>query len=126
MAVEEKGVPAGLWTRCDSCGHMVYEKDFAENLDVCPECGHHRRIDARTRVSQLTDPGSFEEFAEDLRSIDPLKFKDRVAYSDRLKKTQKKTGEPDAIIVGQEDTSRSGNGSIFLRPRKRHRRYWID
>jgi acetyl-CoA carboxylase carboxyl transferase subunit beta len=97
----EKGVPAGLWTRCESCGHMLYEKEVAEALFVCPECGHHRRIDARTRIEQLVDPGSFEEFADDLRSTDPLKFKDRMTYKDRLKKERAKTGETEAIVVGR-------------------------
>jgi acetyl-CoA carboxylase carboxyl transferase subunit beta len=80
---------------------MVYEKEVAEALYVCPECGHHRRIDARTRIEQLVDPGSFEEFAEDLRSTDPLKFKDRIPYKDRLKREQSKTGESEAVVVGK-------------------------
>ncbi len=101
MAQEKVDVPAGLWGRCDSCGHMLYEKEVAEALYVCPECGHHRRIDARTRIAQLVDPDSFEEFDADLRSTDPLKFKDRIPYKDRLKRERDKTGEPDAIVVGR-------------------------
>ncbi len=101
MPAEKSGVPAGLWTRCESCGHMLYEKEVADALYVCPECGHHRRVDARTRIEQLVDPGSFEEFASDLRSTDPLKFKDRLPYKDRLKKERAKTGETEAIIVGK-------------------------
>ena len=93
-------VPAGLWNSCDSCGHMVYEKEVAEALFVCPECGYHRRIDVRTRIEQLVDPGTFEEFAEDLRSTDPLRFTDRISYKDRLKQEQQKTGEKEAIVVG--------------------------
>ncbi len=101
MAQEKVGVPAGLWSRCESCGHMLYEKEVAEALYVCPECGHHRRIEARTRIEQLVDPGTFEEFDADLRSTDPLKFKDRMPYKDRLKRERGKTGEPDAIVVGR-------------------------
>lgn len=101
MVEKSSGVPAGLWTRCDQCGHMVYEKEVLEALYVCPECDHHRRIDARTRIVQLADPDSFEEFAADLRSTDPLKFKDRIPYKDRLKKEQKKTGETEAVVVGR-------------------------
>ncbi len=101
MAQDKVDVPAGLWSRCASCGHMLYEKEVAEALYVCPECGHHRRIDARTRIAQLVDPGSFEEFAVDLRSTDPLKFKDRIPYRERLKRESGKTGEPDAIVVGR-------------------------
>ena len=101
MAQDKVDVPAGLWSRCDSCGHMLYEKEVAEALFVCPECGHHRRIDARTRIEQLVDPGSLEEFGADLRSTDPLKFKDRMPYKERLKREQGKTGELDAVVVGR-------------------------
>ena len=101
MAQDKVDVPAGLWSRCESCGHMLYEKEVAEALFVCPECGHHRRIDARTRIDQLVDPGSFEEFGADLRSTDPLKFKDRMPYKERLKREQGKTGELDAVVVGR-------------------------
>lgn len=80
---------------------MLYEKEVAEALYVCPECGHHRRVAVRTRIEQLVDPDSFEEFASDLRSTDPLKFKDRLPYKDRLKKERTKTGESEAIVVGR-------------------------
>jgi len=99
--VDEKGVPAGLWTKCSACGHMVYEKDVEDLLGVCPECGYHRRIDARTRIRQLVDPDTFEEFAADLKSTDPLNFKDRITYKERLKREQLKTGETEAICVGK-------------------------
>lgn len=95
------GVPVGLWTRCESCGHMIYEPEVAKNLHVCPECGHHRRVDARTRINQLVDPGTFEEFAADLRSTDPLKFKDRIPYTERLQREQEKTGEVEAVVIGK-------------------------
>jgi len=98
---QRSGVPAGLWTRCESCEHMVYEKEVIENLHVCPECGHHRRVDARTRIQQLVDPDTFEEFAQDLRSTDPPEFQDRIPYKERLVQEQEKTGEPDAIVVGK-------------------------
>jgi len=98
---EKTGVPAGLWTRCERCEHMVYEKEVAEALFVCPECGHHRRVDARTRIQQLVDPDTFEEFAQDLRSTDPLDFKDRIPYKERLALEQEKTGETDAVVVGK-------------------------
>ncbi len=101
MARDKVDVPAGLWSRCDSCGHMLYEKEVEEALYVCPECGHHRRIDARTRLKQLVDPDTFEEFDRDLRSTDPLKFKDRMPYRDRLKRERDKTGEVDAVVVGR-------------------------
>ncbi len=95
------GVPAGLWTRCQKCGQMVYEKEVAEALNVCPSCGFHRRVDARTRIRQLVDPESFEEFAADLQTVDPLEFKDRIPYKERIREEQEKTGEKDAVIVGR-------------------------
>lgn len=101
MVDERVNVPAGLWTRCDSCGHMVYEQEVADALYVCPECGFHRRIDARKRIEQLADPDSFEEFASDLRSTDPLQFMDRLPYRERLEREQEKTGEQDAIVIGR-------------------------
>ena len=102
MMVEDRSdVPAGLWARCVSCGHTVFEKEVRDALFVCPECGFHRRIDARTRIEQLADPDSFEEFAIDLRATDPLKFHDRLPYTDRLKKEQDKTGEHDAMVIGR-------------------------
>ena len=101
MAPEKVAIPAGLWTRCDRCGHMLYEKEVAEALYVCPECAHHRRIGARTRVAQLADPETFEEAHAQLRATDPLKFKDRMTYKDRLKREQAKTGDLDAVIVGK-------------------------
>ena len=101
MVDDRPGIPPGIWTRCDSCGHTVYEKEVAENQHVCPECGHHRRVDARTRILQLVDPDTFEEFAQDLRSTDPLQFRDRIPYAERLQREQEKTGESDAIVVGK-------------------------
>lgn len=94
-------IPTGLWTRCDPCGATVYSKDLADNLHVCPECGYHHRIDARTRIEQIVDPDSFEELLPDLVSTDPLRFKDRIPYRDRLKKLHKATGEVEGVVVGR-------------------------
>lgn len=94
-------VPAGVWERCEKCGAMLYRQDVEDNLYVCPECGYHRRIDARTRIQQLCDPDTFEEFLEDLIPTDPLRFKDRMPYRERIKSQQQKTGEMEAVVVGQ-------------------------
>ena len=80
---------------------MVYEKEVREALYVCPECGFHRRVDARTRIGQLADPGTFEEFLADLVPTDPLKFKDRIPYRERIKNLQRITGEREAVLVGR-------------------------
>ncbi len=94
-------VPEGLWMKCDKCGTMIYRKQMEENLYCCPECGKHYRVDARTRIAQLVDVGTFEEFLPDLVSTDPLKFVDRIPYKQRLIQTQKKTNLKEAIVVGK-------------------------
>jgi acetyl-CoA carboxylase carboxyl transferase subunit beta len=80
-------VPEGLWIRCVQCGAMVYRRILEEQLHVCPECDWHYRINARTRINLLNDPGTFEEFLPDLESTDPLEFTDRITYQERLDKT---------------------------------------
>ncbi len=94
-------VPAGLWIRCGACAATLYAKELADNLQVCPECGHHHRTNARSRVEQLVDHGTFEEFLEDLVSTDPLRFKDRITYRDRLRASRQDTGETEAVLVGR-------------------------
>jgi len=94
-------VPKGTWDRCTNCGHMLFSKEYEQNLFICPQCDHHRRIDARKRIEQLVDPDSFEEFLDDLVPTDPLRFKDRVPYRERIKTQQEKTGEREAVVVGK-------------------------
>lgn len=94
-------VPEGLWLRCRDCGKMIFKKVLEERLHVCPECGAHYRVDARTRVQQLADEGTFEEFNADLVSTDPLVWKDSAAYRDRLTAAQQKTGLTEAVLTGK-------------------------
>lgn len=94
-------VPEGLWMRCPKCEGMVYRKVLEENLHVCPECDYHYRIPGRTRIQQLADPDTFEEFLADLVPTNPLSFVDRIPYPDRIKQTQAKSGEKEAVIVGK-------------------------
>lgn len=94
-------VPEGLWIRCTQCSAMVYRRILEENLHVCPECDYHYRVSARTRIGQLNDPGTFEEFLADIESSDPLEFTDRVSYKERLAKVKEQTGETEAIVVGK-------------------------
>jgi len=93
-------VPEGLWMRCPHCGATVYKKALEESLYVCPECDFHHRIAARQRIAQLADENSFEEFCTDLVSTDPLRFKDRITYKQRLRSMEEKTGVHEAILVG--------------------------
>lgn len=94
-------VPEGLWIRCVQCATMIYRRFLEEELHVCHECDYHYRIDARTRLAQLNDPGSFEEFLPDLESSNPLDFTDRKSYTVRLAETKQETGETEAIVVGK-------------------------
>jgi acetyl-CoA carboxylase carboxyl transferase subunit beta len=94
-------VPEGLWIRCVKCGAMVYRRILEEQLHVCPECDHHYRVDARTRIDQLNDPGTFEEFLPNLVSSDPLEFNDRITYQERMNEVREQTGESEAIVVGK-------------------------
>jgi len=96
-----RDVPEGLWMRCQNCGAMLYRKAVTDNLHVCPECQQHFRMEARTRIEMLVDPGSFEEEDERLESADPLKFKDLKSYKSRLADQQKKTGLKDAVVCGK-------------------------
>jgi len=95
---EKKMRTEGLWVKCESCRQIIWKKDLEENLNVCPKCGKHFRIDARTRLANLLDDGEYETFSDNLASTDPLKFVDLKPYSERLKKAQEETGLTDAVI----------------------------
>lgn len=86
---------------CKECGSMLFRKVVEEALHVCPECQHHFRIPARTRVEQLVDPGSFEEMFGDIEPADPLKFTDKRPYKDRLREEQSRSGNRDAVVCGK-------------------------
>ncbi|UXN33665.1 acetyl-CoA carboxylase, carboxyltransferase subunit beta [Avibacterium paragallinarum] len=92
-------VPEGVWTKCTSCEQVLYRDELTRNLEVCPKCGHHMRIDARTRLLALLDKESAVEIAADLEPKDVLKFKDLKKYKDRISVAQKETGEKDALIA---------------------------
>lgn len=96
----KSSIPEGLWLRCPGCSQMIYRKQMEANLSVCPDCGHHFRIGAQTRVDQLIDTGTFERLFANVESNDPLKFKDLKGYRDRLLAEQIKSGQTDAIIAG--------------------------
>jgi len=98
---KKEGIPQGLWMRCPECEEMLYRKVVEEALNVCPNCDHHFRVAARTRIEQLVDPGSFEEMFDDIEPGDPLKFVDKKPYKDRLKSEQHKTGNSDAAVCGK-------------------------
>lgn len=92
-------VPEGVWTKCTSCEQVLYSEELQRNLQVCPKCNHHMRINARTRLLALLDKDSAQEIAAELEPQDILKFKDLKKYKDRLSAAQKETGEKDSFIT---------------------------
>jgi len=93
-------IPEGLWVKCDSCKEVVYKKEIERNLKVCPKCNYHFRISARERLRLLVDEGSFIEIDTEIKSGDPLHFKDAISYKDRLKENENKSGLKEAVISG--------------------------
>ena len=97
-----KEMPEGLWMRCPDCEHMLYKSAVEDNLNVCPECNHHFRIEAATRIKYLADEGSFQQALIDLTTDDPLTFKFRdTTYKQRLKTDEKKSGSKEAMQIGK-------------------------
>ena len=99
-ATAKKSVPDGLWMPCDGCSETLFRKALEGNLWVCPRCDHHHRISGRQRVEQLVDPGSFEPMNAKMAPMDPLKFRDLKAYTDRIRDAQRATGENDGVQTG--------------------------
>ena len=92
-------VPEGLWCKCDSCQSVLYKTDLEKNFSVCPKCEHHQRLTGRARLNMFLDEGDRVEIGVNLKSKDPLKFKDSKKYKDRHAAAVKATGENDALIV---------------------------
>ncbi|HWZ43163.1 MAG TPA: acetyl-CoA carboxylase, carboxyltransferase subunit beta [Candidatus Saccharimonadales bacterium] len=88
----------GLWVKCDGCRQIIWKKDLEDNLNVCPKCEWHFRIDAAARLALLIDDGKYQVRDENLASTDPLKFSDTRPYLARLAKSQAATGLKDAIV----------------------------
>lgn len=97
---QERDIADGLWSKCTACGVVAYSKDLRANQMVCMECGHHVRVDSDERIRQLIDANTWQPLDELVFPTDPLQFRDRKAYSDRLRETQEKTGLVDAVQTG--------------------------
>lgn len=94
-----KEIPENLWHQCPSCQQMIFHRDLESNLHVCQHCGHHLRISVKQRIDLLFDGAEYHTVELKSTVVDPLKFKDRKKYTDRIKESQSKTGEKDALIV---------------------------
>jgi len=97
--VTKKGIPEGLWSKCDKCGSILYRSELERNLEVCPKCDYHIRISGRTRLNYFLDLEPRIELGNDVLPRDILKFRDLKKYKDRLATAQKETGEKEALIV---------------------------
>ena len=100
-AVRNKSIPEGLWIKCPSCEAVLYHSDLESNLHVCPKCGHHLRVGARTRLDLMLDPEGRLEIGEGVIPVDSLKFKDSRKYTERLSAATKETSETEALLVMQ-------------------------
>lgn len=99
--VEQKDIPDNLWQKCSSCEGMLFHRDLEKNLNVCYHCGHHLRITVKQRLAFLFDGGKYDRMELPDVPFDPLKFKDRKRYADRLKESRAKTGLKEAITVAK-------------------------
>lgn len=100
-------VPENLWTKCPECGTMIFHRELTDNLNVCPNCGHHMQISPRDRFRALFDGGIFTEVKVPEPIVDPLHFRDQKKYPDRLKAAQKSTGEKEAMLVAEGEMGRT-------------------
>lgn len=98
--LKKKSVPAGLWTKCPSCQHVLFNKALKESDSVCKQCNYHFIVGAQERIHQLLDPKTFKEINPDLETQDPLDFEGVKSYRDKLKHDQKKTGLKEACLTG--------------------------
>jgi len=109
--VRKADVPENLWEKCPACGQMIFHRELESNHRVCPHCGHHMRIGWKKRLEILFDDGAFERLELPRAEIDPLRFRDRKRYTDRLKEAQVKTAEQDAIVVAH---GRMGGAGVVI------------
>jgi acetyl-CoA carboxylase carboxyl transferase subunit beta len=94
---DRRELPTDVFEKCPNCGEILYRARLEQNLEVCPECGHHNRIGAEDYVRLLLDDGDYEEYFEELRSADPLQFVDLKPYNKRLEAAERTAGPGDAV-----------------------------
>ena len=101
VKVKKREMPEGLWTKCEECGEIIYNKALEENFKVCPKCQFHFTLSAKERIQSVIDNGTFQELDSQLRSIDPLQFKGPKSYKEKLQLDQVSTGLPEAAVTGE-------------------------
>ncbi|MGD0335931.1 MAG: acetyl-CoA carboxylase, carboxyltransferase subunit beta [Candidatus Omnitrophota bacterium] len=101
VRLKKKDIPDGLWTKCEDCSEMLYNKTLEENLKVCPKCNYHFVLGSYERINLLLDKDTFREYDSDMTSLDPLDFKGPKTYKDKLAADQLSTGLKDAAVYGE-------------------------
>lgn len=101
IKVRRREMPDGLWVKCPGCGEIVFKQELEANLQLCPKCKHHFQMTRRERINMMVDPGTFEEWDEQLCSVDTLGFTGTASYTSKLAENKKKTGCTDAITIGK-------------------------
>ena len=101
VRLKKKEIPEGLWTKCEECGEVLFNKNLDENLSVCQKCGYHFSLVASARIALILDKGTFNEYDHSMISVDPLEFKGPKTYKDKLAADQASTGLKDAVITGE-------------------------
>jgi acetyl-CoA carboxylase carboxyl transferase subunit beta len=96
----KRGVPEGLFLACPGCAATIFRKEAERRMNCCPECDHHLYTSARDRIVHVLDEGTFEEWDANLAPADPLDFKDKVPYRERLLGEQQRTDLRDAALTG--------------------------
>ncbi|PIE06815.1 MAG: acetyl-CoA carboxylase carboxyl transferase subunit beta [Rhodobacterales bacterium] len=100
-------IPENLWIKCPECGQMLFHRELEDNQRVCTNCEHHMAIAPRERFHHLFDGGIFTEIDVPAPLADPLHFKDQKRYPDRMKASQKATGEHEAMLVAEGEIGRT-------------------
>ena len=98
---DQRQIPDDIWTKCPSCSAVLYTKELRRSFGVCTKCNYHFRLRASERIPLLVDRHSFVEMDKELRTTDPLSFRDRKRYRDKVKAAEKKSGSPEAVVTGR-------------------------
>jgi acetyl-CoA carboxylase carboxyl transferase subunit beta len=106
VKIKKKGIPHGLWTKCESCAQPIYNKELKENNKVCPKCNFHFTLTAQERIDLLTDENTFIETNANIGTVDPLNFKGPKSYKEKLEKDQQDTNLNEAVITGEGHLNR--------------------
>lgn len=101
VRLKKKEIPDGLWTKCEGCSTVLYNKTLDENLKVCPKCNYHFVLGAYERISMVLDKDTFQEYDKDMISGDPLDFKGPKTYKEKLSSDTALTGLKDAVVSGE-------------------------